>query len=405
MLKRTFDFYRPYRYVVYLRMSSDSQNPRSPEQQLAEIKKCLKALRYPWTIVKIYREDAVSGRYLRKRPQYQEMIHAIKTGALTVDLILVDTLERFGRVEAIDTIRKQLYQDNGVLVLTADTKFADPTTPQGKALGMFEAMRASEDGRIKAHNVLRGKRDAVQLGHWPGGPAPFGFMLQSVLHEVKGVQEVSHKILVPNPKNDWIIRLAFQTAAATGMGQVRLTKFLNAHPDIPDEFKPFNGATMGHWLDQWLYIGTIRWELYSTDIINDARVIERNDDADVIYVPNFCERIVPQDDWEKVQQTRAARRARLCRTKKSDKQIRPLAAGMVLKYMLSGLIRCGHCGRAMVVSASSNYTSVAGDVHRYERYGCPGYADGNCSNGRRISESWLREQVVRQLRDRLFPAV
>ena len=77
------------------------------------------------------------------------MMKEIKTHAVEADLILVDTIERFGRVDELPSIRKELYEKHGVLVLTADSSFADPTTPQGKALGAFEAMRASEDGRIK----------------------------------------------------------------------------------------------------------------------------------------------------------------------------------------------------------------------------------------------------------------
>ena len=55
MLKRIFDPKRPYRAVIYVRMSSDKQNPRSPQQQVDEIKRRLQALGYRWVIVMIYR--------------------------------------------------------------------------------------------------------------------------------------------------------------------------------------------------------------------------------------------------------------------------------------------------------------------------------------------------------------
>ncbi len=162
MLKRQFNPQRFYRVVLYVRMSSDRQNPRSPDQQVQEIERRLKLLGYKWVIVKIYRDDAVSGKYLRKRSAYQQMLRDLKTGAVAADLILVDTLERLGRVEGLPTIRKELYERDGILVLTADSNFADPNTPQGKAATSSEAMRATEDGRVKSHNVLRGKRDAAQ---------------------------------------------------------------------------------------------------------------------------------------------------------------------------------------------------------------------------------------------------
>ena len=42
MLKRNFDPNKPYRAVTYLRMSDEKQNPRSPDQQLAEIRRWLR---------------------------------------------------------------------------------------------------------------------------------------------------------------------------------------------------------------------------------------------------------------------------------------------------------------------------------------------------------------------------
>lgn len=408
MLKRFFDPRLAYRVVVYLRMSTDQQNKRSPEQQLEEITRRLKALGYRWTIVKTYRDDGKSGRYLRKRTGYQAMLRDIKTGAVTVDLILVDTLERFGRVEELPSIRKELYEKHGVLVLTADTGFADPTTPQGKALGAFEAMRASEDGRIKAHNVFRGKRDAVQQGHWPGGSPPFGLMLKSVMKEVHGRQEVDYCTLVPDPETNWIVKLLLDKAYETGWGQTRLTKFLNEHPDIPAKFKPFQAPSIGYWLDNSIYSGDLVWAQNSTGIVDDTRVMEKNAEKDVIRVPNFCPPTVPRAQQEAIWAIRRARRERFvqahARAKRGHgKLIEPPAPGLTLKYLLTGLVRCGRCGRAMNPASSPVYVTKSGESKRYTAYACPGAVSGVCPNSTRVPEDWLREVVIGVVRQRLFP--
>ena len=62
MLRRQFDPHRSYRVVLYLRMSNDRQNPRSPEQQAQEIERRFRALGYDWNIVNTYRDDGISGR-------------------------------------------------------------------------------------------------------------------------------------------------------------------------------------------------------------------------------------------------------------------------------------------------------------------------------------------------------
>jgi DNA invertase Pin-like site-specific DNA recombinase len=407
MLKRAFDPKLVYWVVVYLRMSSDQQNKRSPEQQLAEIKRCLKALRLGWKIVKIYRDNAKSGRLLRKRRDYQQMMQDIKTGTVTVDLILVDTIERFGRVEELPTIRKELFEKHGVLVLTADTGFADPNTPQGKALGMFEAMRATEHGRILGHNVLRGKRDAIEQGHWPGGPAPFGLMLQSVMKEVDGRQEVDYCTLVHNPQTNWIIRLLFDKAYESGWGQTRLTRFLNEHPDIPKKFKPFLAPSVGYWLDNPIYSGELVWAQNCTGIVDDTRVVEPNTEEDIMRMPNFCEPTVPGEQQEAIRAVRRARSERILRARapanaSDGKLIEPPAPGLTLKYLLTGLVRCGHCGRAMTPGSSAPYITKSGEAKRYAAYFCPGAVAGICPNSKRVPEEWLREVVVGTARRRLF---
>lgn len=155
MLKRFYDWKLVHRVIIYLRMSSDQQNPRSPDQQLEQIKRRLAALGYKWIIVKIYRDDAKSGRYLHKRPGYQKMMRDIRTGAVKADLILVDTLERFGRVEELPMIRKELFEKHGVLVLTADSDFADPTKPTRPAGARRDSAGISTSTRISLSSSNR----------------------------------------------------------------------------------------------------------------------------------------------------------------------------------------------------------------------------------------------------------
>ena len=94
MLKRTFDLNRPYNVVLYVRMSDKKQNERSPDQQITEIKRTIKWLKLDWNIKVTYRDDGVKGALIRKRPDFWRMLNDIYSGAIKVDLILVDTTER-----------------------------------------------------------------------------------------------------------------------------------------------------------------------------------------------------------------------------------------------------------------------------------------------------------------------
>ena len=161
MLKNNFRLNTPYRVAIYARQSTDSQNPNSPDQQIDTIKNLIRTMGLPWEVVAVYRDDAISGRFIKKRPDYQRMLRDIKSGALRVQLLLVDTFERLSRADDSSQIRREL-ERSSVLVLTADTRFQDPTSVAGLALSMVEAYRATSDGEIKAHYVGRGKRDAAR---------------------------------------------------------------------------------------------------------------------------------------------------------------------------------------------------------------------------------------------------
>src|SRR5262245_22181863 len=190
MLERKYDPMLPYRIALYGRMSDRNQNRRSPDQQFATVQETIARCGYPWVCVTTRRDDGISGRYIRKRPGLQGLLRDIEAGLLQVDLIVVDTLERLGRADEIAELRRKLFVEYGVLVVAADNHFADPTGVVGKAVGLVENIRSTEDGRIKAHNVVRGKKDAARLKRWPGGPPPFGFRLKAVVDESVAPPEV-----------------------------------------------------------------------------------------------------------------------------------------------------------------------------------------------------------------------
>lgn len=406
MLSSQYNPTRPYRFVRYGRMSNEEQNPRSPDQQFETIYRTIERLGYSWIHVRDFRDDGVSGKLLRKRFAFQALLQAIKSGAIEIDLIIVDTYERLGRAEEIAAIRRDLAVNYGVLIVTADSTFADPTSPQGQVYGVLENWRATEENRVKAHQVLRGKRDTARLGHWPGGKAPFGYRLQTVFKERNGRQETDYSILVPDPETAWIIQRLFEKAAATGWGMTRLAKSLNVDPEIPDMFKPFQFSTVGEWLRSPIYVGELLWEKHETGIINDVRRVRKHEDRDILRVPEFCEPLVERELWDRVQTLLGIRSEATKRRRKqaeTGKQIEALAPGLALKYLLSGLVRCGVCKRAMTISPTKEYVKKNGESRNYTAYACPGYLSGACSNGRRVPEEWLRRQVVHLLAVRLFP--
>jgi DNA invertase Pin-like site-specific DNA recombinase len=412
MIKVEIDFRAPHPCARYGRMSDeDLQNPRSPDQQFDMIDHTVRRLDYPWVYVRDYRDDGIKGRYWRKRPGFQQMLADIRTGAIQIDFILVDTLERLGRLEEMQTLRADLYRRHGVLVLTADSNFSDPTCVAGKIHAAFEALRATEDTRVKSHNVARGKRDVVLLKHWPGGPVPAGYRLEVVMTQRDGRPAFDYSYLVPDPRTDCIVRKAF-TLGLSGLGSTRVAKALNDDATIPAAVKPVTDQSVNGWFNNPIYKGEYHYGRVSTDIVNDVLVTRRNPADQVLVVKDYCEPLVPPADWDALadlrrvrsDRARAARAARAAPKAGGSKRVAPLTPGVALKYPLTGLVRCGRCGRSMVPNAGGRYTTKAGVDRLYVYYICPQKCSGACPNGVRVPEDWLRATVLDLIRRRLFPA-
>ena len=405
MSKRLYDPTLPYKYVMYGRMSSKQQNSRSPDQQFDSIRCTIARSNYPWQPVKEYRDDGISGRYVQRRPGFQAMLQEIEAGKIVVDLIVIDTYERLGRADEIAEIRRRLAVDHGVFVVAADNHFADPTGIVGKAVGFLESVRATEDTRIKRHNVLRGKRDKALRREWPGGPAPLGFQLRPMLSQPGSRGRLHHLLEVDPVVAPWIQTL-FQHAHQTGHGITRLARWWNENPDIPAQLKPIGPRKIGYILHNSIYVGTLVWAANTTSVVNDTRVIERNEETEVIRVPGFCEPIVDQTLFDEVNSLRQARaqHSREARRRNSPdagtKLISRQSRSLPLKYPLTGLARCASCGASMRPLSSGRRSRLG---RKYTYYICPKQLDRSCHNRCSIPERALRAAVVSRLRSRLFP--
>ncbi len=268
-LYRPFDPKEARNVVLYTRMSTDQQNKRSPAQQKTVVNETLRRMQYPWTVIKCYIDSGKSGRRVRNRPQYNRMLSELKAGLVDAKFILVDTIERFGRIEDLDSVRRELYQRHGIVVLSADRYFDDPNSPQGRAATMMESFRATEDSRIKRHNVIRGKRDAISQGFWPGGPVPFGYALKVSETETRGGREIRHHILVPHQITSSIIRSTFvKSIRNPSLGQEALAKWLSGRSDIPLALRSFHPDTVGRWLRNPIYYGEFVWGEYASDTLS-----------------------------------------------------------------------------------------------------------------------------------------
>jgi DNA invertase Pin-like site-specific DNA recombinase len=402
MLRRQFNFEQPIDVVMYLRMSSDKQNPNSPAQQRERIEAIIKNRNLPWRVVGIYQDNALSGIYARKRPDFTRMLHDIESGVINVNAILVDTIERFGRMDDLESRRRRLANRHGVVILTADRNFSDPYSPDAKAMSAIENLRAYDANRIKAHDVYRGKLGSIYAGYWPGSPVPFGYRLEVVHVEIRHHREVKHHALVLDDLTGPIMGSFFEKSATKpSWGQDRLTAWLNSRDDIPEHLKPFHASTVGKWLRSPIYRGVLVWSKYSQGVVDDRRILEKNDEQHIIRVEGFCEPIATKEILDQVDANLMLRMK--VRPQNDDGAESNPARGVCYKHPLTGLVRCGRCGASMVPNSTAPYTTKSGTKHSYCSYMCPNGRTQACGNRKRIKEEWLRETIIGKIMERLTP--
>ena len=309
MLERKYDPSLPYMYVKYGRMSdARTQNSRSPDQQFATAARGDRPAASPMA-----RDQELSRRRdqrpLRRppAPALQQMLRDIEAGLVAPDLIVVDTYERLGRAEEIAHLRHKLFIEYGVMVVAADNDFADPTGVVGKAVGMVEQIRATENTRISCHNVIRGKKDAARQGYWPGGPPPFGRRLKPVIDRSGGRRRPSATSSRSSPvrrrRCGW--RCGTPWRRATGWRRWRVGG-TTAPRSPPTSSRPAS--------PRWCTASTTRstsgpWSGGPTvpGSSTNARVIERAAPGEALRIEGFCEAIVPLEDdagWRAMRQAR-----------------------------------------------------------------------------------------------------
>ena len=83
------------RIAIYARYSSDKQNPKSVDDQIADCKEFIAKNFDSGVLVSIFEDHALSGQTTRKRTGYQELIDAIENDR--VSFVVIEDLDRLTR--------------------------------------------------------------------------------------------------------------------------------------------------------------------------------------------------------------------------------------------------------------------------------------------------------------------
>ena len=301
--------------ALYARVSSDRQDvDLSVAAQLRALRE--HAERNNYLVVREYVDEAESGR-VADRPQFRQMLEDAGGPDAPFREILVWKFSRFTRKREHAVAFKSMLRRRGVRVVSI-TEHADDS-PTGK---LMEAIIESVDEFYSdnlAQDVVRGMREAASRGFFLASRAPFGYKRVKVQDGGK-----ERPTLEVDPTAAPVVREVFERARSHGLKEI--CRDLNER-GITNRGRRWQKNALHYLLTNEAYTGTAVW----------GKTSKAGKTPDPVRVEGAWEALVSRELFDEVQQALRSRAPAIQR---------PARVGS--SYLLSGLLRCGLCGKAYV---------------------------------------------------------
>jgi len=349
--------------VIYARVSSERQDvDLSISAQLRALRDY--ALRNSYYIVREFIDEAESGK-TTDRPAFREMVSMARRAAKPFDIILVWKYSRFARNREDSIIFKTMLRKAGVQVISITEPFED--TPTGRLL---EAMIESLDEFYSANlgeEVTRGMRESASRGFYVASYAPYGYRKLKV---TDGSRE--RPKLEIEPYQAQIVQRIFKEVTE-GRGLVEVAKALNREGIISPRGNSWGKTTIHKILTNEAYIGTLVWGRSSVRNLPPIRSEEA------------WPALVDRGTFKRVQALLKERAFVTTHPKR-----------VASNYLLSGLAKCGYCGKALV-----GQDAKGGKFHYYVCGTLLKKGSGSCSSPY-INSQKFENLVINRIKEQIL---
>ena len=300
--------------ALYARVSSDRQDvDLSVAAQLRALRDY--AERNGYLVAREYVDEAESGR-TANRPQFRRMLDEAAKPEAPFKEILVWKFSRFTRKREHAVAFKAMLRRKGVRVVSI-TEHADDS-PTGK---LMEAIIESVDefySENLAQEVVRGMREAASRGFWVASRVPYGYRKLMVQDGAK-----KRPTLEPDPATAPVVERIFNMAES-GRGILNITRTLNDEGIANPTGRLWSKNGVHIILRNPVYTGTLVW---GTD---------SKDKAEPVRVEKAFPAIISKAQFRRVNRKLRSR---------APRRTHPRRVGS--SYLLSGLVRCKECDRAL----------------------------------------------------------
>ena len=328
--------------AIYARYSSVSQREVSIEEQ---VNYCTNyAKRHKYTVVKIYRDKAMSGK-TDDRPQLQELLTDSSTHMFQA--ILVYSIDRFSRNLRLGQVNLHILNENGVRLISATEDFPDgaPGT-LFKNMMMCYAQFYSDE---LSEKIRRGIRYNAENGIYNGGGISLGYRVGP------------DKRFEVDPDAAQVVQSVFEMYA-DGKTVAEIVNILNKQGKITSKGVPFNKNSLHDMLHNKRYIG---YSVYKDE-----------------EYPGMMPQIISEELFNKVQERLAVNKKARAHSKAKE------------EYLLTTKLYCGYCKKMMTGFSG---TGKQGKIYRY--YICNGTKERpKTCDKKRVNKNYIEDLVVRECR-------
>ena len=349
--------------ALYARVSSERQDvDLSVSAQMRALRDY--ADKNGYKVVREYVDEAESGRVMN-RPEFRRMIDEAKKTKAPFNEILVWKFSRFTRKREHAVALKSMLRRQGVRVVSITEQAED--NPTGRLLeGIIESVDEFYSKNL-AQEVVRGMREAASRGFWVAPKPPYGYRKVKVLDGPK-----ERPTLEPDEDAALVVKRIFDLAE-TRMGMLKIARALNDDGIASPRGKLWNKTTVHGILNNEAYTGTLVWG-------NNAK-----DNADPVRVEKAFPATVTKAQFDRVNKIMRSR---------APKITHPRRVGST--FLLSGLVKCYRCKRALSGRYSSRGTFPYYVCHSFVKR-----APGACDSPR-VDARQFEELVVSSIRSNIL---
>lgn len=342
--------------AIYIRVSTDDQTEFSPEAQkqkdLAFAKK--NGIIVPPEYI-IY-DDGISGKNVKNRPGFQNLIALAKSEEHPIDVILVWKFSRFARNQEESIVYKNLLKKSNVDVVSVSEPI--PEGPIGELVErIFEWMDEYYSINL-AEEVLRGMTQRAKTGQYNSAP-PLGYKM------------INREVVVV-PEQAEIVEKIFDMYVNERMSFFDIAKKLNMLGLKTKRGGKFQNRTVAYILRNQFYNIKNVWNT------KDHTTRQAKDKSEWVVTDGNWERIIPEELFEKAQ--------KIDRMTTRKVRKRPTST---YKHWLSGMLVCPTCGGRLV---KSYYNPKTGFVN----FRCTQYNHAACSNGSTVNASDVTDGILEE---------